>query len=379
MQVVILGAGGAVGETVARTVHGLSRGGPIDQVVVADYERERADDLADDLGDHRGPPVKGAFVDATDPGSLRDRLAGADAAAGAVGPFSEHERRIVEAAIDTGTPYASLCDDRAATLAALEVDDRAREAGVTVVPGIGWAPGLSNLLAAREIRRLREPRSVKFSWAGSAEDSGGDAALEHVLEIHAERAPRVEDGEETTVPAGSDPECVTFPAPLGDVYVYGVDHPEPSTFHRVYPDLPEITVKGGLTETPLSGLFLGMGRSGIADSERRRRALTRALSSARSVVTPLVPGGPPLSGVRVDVEGIDPDGDHRSTTAGAVGHLDELAATPLSVMTRWLANETVVHPGVHPPETPALVGPDRFLEAVSDAGVRIRRGFDEQT
>ncbi|MFN3591658.1 MAG: hypothetical protein ACK4TG_05680, partial [Thermaurantiacus sp.] len=74
----------------------------------------------------------------------------------------------VRAAIEAGVPYVSLCDDYDAAQAVLELDLLAKEKGVTVITGLGWTPGLSNVLARRAADQLDEVDEIHVAWAGSA-------------------------------------------------------------------------------------------------------------------------------------------------------------------------------------------------------------------
>ncbi len=101
---------------------------------------------------------------------------------------------MVKAAIAARKPYVSLCDDADAAAAALKHDDAARQAGVTIVTGLGWTPGLTNILALRAAARLDKTTSVTIAWAGSAQESGGHAVALHTLHIFDGKVTTFADG-----------------------------------------------------------------------------------------------------------------------------------------------------------------------------------------
>src|SRR5690606_26877937 len=189
-----------------------------------------------------------------------------DVALGALGPFYLYEEPMVKAAIVSRTPYVSLCDDAVAAAAALRYDRTAREAGVTIVTGVGWTPGLTNILA----RRLA-------AWAGSAMESRGHAGALHTLYICDGRVTAFADGRHVEVPAGSGSEDIEFPPPLGRVRVCHVGHPEPLTLPQHIPGVRSVALKGGLVEPTLHRLAVLTRRLGLARTHGWREFWAREL------------------------------------------------------------------------------------------------------
>jgi saccharopine dehydrogenase-like NADP-dependent oxidoreductase len=142
----------------------------VDEIVVADLELAAAERVAG----RTGSKARAVAVDAADPAGLRDLLRGADVVLNTVGPFYRFGVPILEAAIDAGCHYLDICDDWEPTLAMLELDSRARNAGVTAIVGVGASPGVSNLLAAKAISRLDAVEEVITGWGLSATDTGSD-------------------------------------------------------------------------------------------------------------------------------------------------------------------------------------------------------------
>ena len=174
MRVVALGGAGDMGRYVVRTAVKYDF---VDEIVVADLELAAAERVAG----RTGSKARAVAVDAADPASLRDLLRGADVVLNTVGPFYRFGVPILEAAIDAGCHNLDICDDWEPTLAMLELDSRARNAGVTAIVGVGASPGVSNLLAAKAISRLDAVEEVITGWGLSAtdtesdEDPGGEA------------------------------------------------------------------------------------------------------------------------------------------------------------------------------------------------------------
>ena len=56
-------------------------------------------------------------------------------------------------------------------------------AGVTVLTGLGWTPGLSNLLALKGAQQFDLVDEINVAWGSSASDSEGYAVILHTMHI----------------------------------------------------------------------------------------------------------------------------------------------------------------------------------------------------
>jgi hypothetical protein len=89
--------------------------------------------------------VRVASVD--DPASLDRALAGADAVINSAGPFAETAAPVIEAALRAGIPYVDVAAEIEANLDTFaHFADRARAAGIPVVPAMAFYGGLGDLL-----------------------------------------------------------------------------------------------------------------------------------------------------------------------------------------------------------------------------------------
>lgn len=99
-------------------------------------------------------------VNALDPASLSAFLQDVDVVLSCV-PYWMHPR-IAKVAIETGTNMVDLGGNTEVTMETLAMDELAREAGVTLVPDCGLAPGLVNNLGCWLIEHLDTTESVKL-------------------------------------------------------------------------------------------------------------------------------------------------------------------------------------------------------------------------
>jgi saccharopine dehydrogenase-like NADP-dependent oxidoreductase len=161
MRILVTGGGGEMGAYACRA---LAKADEVDEVVIADRDEARAAALALELG----PSARSVALDISDPGALRGALAGVEIVLNTAGPFYRFGRLVLEAAIETGTQYLDICDDWEPTLEMLELDEQARNAGVTAVIGIGASPGTSNMLAVLAMNQCDTVDRVFTAWRASA-------------------------------------------------------------------------------------------------------------------------------------------------------------------------------------------------------------------
>lgn len=127
--------------------------GQAGHVLLADLDRERAVAAAHRVNVLAGREVaRGMALDVTDGGTLVEALRPLDAALGAVS--YRFNQAISEAAIRAGTHLCDLGGNMDVVQGQLAMHDRARRAGVCIVPDCGEAPGLANNLCAHALSLL---------------------------------------------------------------------------------------------------------------------------------------------------------------------------------------------------------------------------------
>lgn len=226
-RVIVVGGGGAMGRWAVRTAADFPF---VSDLVVADLDLERAREICDEVGG----PARAEQLDVTNEDRLRELFAKCDVVLNTVGPFAVFGDRILRTAIDCGCDYLDIDDDWESTLAALDSDERARQAGVRVVKGMGASPGVSNLLAAAAASELDEVHEIYTGWKTSgtkidARDASGglSAALAHWL-LQSSGTIRTWENGTWTEPAPVERVELDFPG-LGPHTVYTCGHPEPVT------------------------------------------------------------------------------------------------------------------------------------------------------
>jgi short subunit dehydrogenase-like uncharacterized protein len=94
--------------------------------------------------------VRAASVD--DPAALDQALAGSSAIINCAGPFAETAPPLIEAALRSKIPYLDVAAEIEANLDTLaNYDERAREAGIIILPAMAFFGGLGDLLATAAV------------------------------------------------------------------------------------------------------------------------------------------------------------------------------------------------------------------------------------
>ncbi|WP_276252762.1 saccharopine dehydrogenase family protein [Halomontanus rarus] len=164
-SLLIYGSYGYTGRLIAREA--VSRGG---SPVVAGRDHRRVLEQGHELG------VESRTFDLEEPTSAIERRVEAfDAVLNCAGPFEETCEPLVEACLETGTDYLDITGEFRVFERLLTDDRRAQEAGVTVLPGVGFDVVPSDCLAAFLSAQLPSATDLALGLAGVGSLSRGTA------------------------------------------------------------------------------------------------------------------------------------------------------------------------------------------------------------
>ena len=343
MTAILLVGVGAVGRRAARQ---LAETDGVERILIADRAAGSAAEAAEAMGKQ---------AEVVDWSPDRPLPAGVTAVASAVGGAAE--RAVFERAVEAGVPAAGCGDDASTVRSLLDLDDAAREAGVTLAAGCGLAPGLADVLARHAAGALDSVDEICVARAGSA----GPACRSAVDRAGRGAAPEWRDGAWARHRAGSGRQLVWFPAPVGGLDCHRAASGQALLLVDAFPTLRRASMR---IATPLGpGAAVPGGH----------------LLGHIPVVSTLL-GGPAAKRAR------DPDGDWGAAWVevrgrrgrseeilvyGAVDRMAFAAGAVLAVTTLWLAGlgaAPVPTTGAH--GLAALVDPVPFLGELARRGVK---------
>ncbi len=263
-KVIVLGGCGAVGRVVVKTLAGDET---FDSIVIGDIDVDTAQKLADAITEK---PVSIAAVNALEPETVRQAIAGCDLVVNCVGPFYKTVMPVVETVIDSGINYLDICDDVDVTEELLAMSERAEQAGITMVIGMGNSPGATNLLAKFAADHLLdETEAVDIFHAHGGESFEGKGVIGHRFHCMSIDIPMFLDGKLQYVKFFEEDGLALrrpfdFPILGDDIMVYPYPHPEQVTLPQ-YLNVRRVTNRGTILPAAYYQLTMDVCRLGMAD------------------------------------------------------------------------------------------------------------------
>ena len=212
MKVLVLG-GGAQGSAAA---YDLLQDPEVEEVVIGDMKPDASPSF---LAEHLGDRLRLEVVDARDGDSVRSAMQGMDAVVCALPYYFNTE--MTRLAIEMGAHFADLGGNTEIVEEQRAMDSSAADAGVSVIPDCGLAPGMVNILAQSGIDELDETESVRM-WVGGLPQNPEPPlnyqivySMEGVLDYYTTPGLVLHEGAPTEVEALTGLEEVEFPEPMG--------------------------------------------------------------------------------------------------------------------------------------------------------------------
>lgn len=319
MRVAVVGAG-ACGARAGRQLLSLA---PPDDLVVVDPDEGRGDAVVTSLGH---PARLAGEVPALDTGDVLLLAA------------PGNHRAVAEAAIDQGAHVVSVTDVVDEVRSLLDLDAAARSAGVHVVAGAGFSPGLSCVLASLGARGFERVDEVHVAKVGT----GGPSCARQHHQALGGQAFDWRDGQWEHRSAGSGRELCWFPDPVGAVDCYRAALPEALLLAPALPGVTRVTARMAANRRDRFTARLPMLRRPHSEGE--------------------------LGAIRVEVRGAE--GPARNDRVlGAVDRPAVAAGTVAAVACRWALDGRLSRTGAA--GLASLVEPGPFLAALANRGVKV--------
>ncbi len=219
----------------------LARSEEFDKVVIADVNLERAKRTEKKISSDK---VTVAKVDASDVDGMAKAFKGFDLILNGVIP--RFNMNIMNACLKANASYADMAWDvaldetRAGQVIKetpawkqLKLDPEFKKANLTAMMGLGCDPGLSNLFARMAADRLDRVKEILVRDGDNGMVEGHKFAPlwspETLIEEVLMPATVYKDGSYRKLPPFSGKEIFEFPAPVGSLPIYNVDHEESET------------------------------------------------------------------------------------------------------------------------------------------------------
>ena len=370
MRALIIGGVGGMGQGVARD---LVKQDKVTEIVLADLypdperlskklrESDKTLLVKMDVNDHEG---------------MVQAFNNTDVVINTAGPFYKTAVPVARAAVAAKKNYIDICDDYEGTQILFEsdIDQLAKDAGITVLTGMGSDPGTNNVLVKWYADRLDAVDEIYLYWVVSIAELAG-AAWDHSLHMTLGKIPQYIDGELVHVEGGTDVVAEQFLAPLGVCHVRYVGHPQPLTLPRYIRGVRNVIIKGALIPLWVDELIAEQKATGLLSTE--------PLDLKGVQVTPYdltlklwekIPdgrdNGPQSSGLKVIVKGRR--GDKKITyTADMVGRMAPGTGLPAAIAALMMDDGHVTVKGVVAPE--GCIDPDIFLKIFLGRGAKIHQ------
>lgn len=370
MRVLVLGGTGGMGQGVARD---LIKQAQIKEVILGDIntdlnrvqEKLRASEkislIKIDVNDHKG---------------MVETIKKVDVVVNCAGPFYKTAVAVARAAVEAKVNYIDICDDYEAAeiLFASDIDRAAKEAGITVLTGMGSDPGTNNVLVKWYANKLDRVDEICLYWVVSIAELSG-AAWDHSLHMVLGNIPQFLDGKLEYVEGGSGEEMEKFLEPLGECLISYVGHPQPFTIPRYIKGVKKVVIKGALIPQWVDRLIKEQKATGLLNKE------SIDVKGAKIVPYDLalrlwetIPkdrdNGPAASGLKVIVKG-ERGGNQVIYTADIVGRMAPGTGLPASIAALMMDAGEVQVKGVVAPE--GCINPDKFLTELLKRGAKIHQ------
>ena len=227
MHIIVLGGAGAMGRITVRT---LIEYEDVDQVTIADYNEERAREVAATLGSSK---IQVKQIDVNDSERLSQLLQGSDVALNAVEYI--YNLPVLEACIQERVHYADLGGLFHITRKLMDRSAAAEAAGITAMVGMGGTPGITNLLARAAVDKLERVDSIRVQL-GCSDATPSTAPLvapysiRTILDEFTKQPQVFQDGAWYPQQPLTGQEEMVFPLPVGRATAIYSLHSECATF-----------------------------------------------------------------------------------------------------------------------------------------------------
>ncbi len=377
MKVVILGAG-LMGKEAARD---LVKSDEVDKVYMADLNVRQAEDFAEELNSDKLDILR---LDAQNEVQLRDVMRLGDVVINAL--FYTFNEKVARIAVDIGVHSIDLGGHiGGATDAVLALADQAKAKGITIIPDLGVAPGMINILTGYGAGKLDRVMTIKLYVGGIPVNPEPPLnynvvfSLEGVFDHYTDPSHVIRNGQLLEVPSLSEVESIYFEQ-YGELEAFHTSGGT-STLTKSFPNVETLEYKTirykGHAEKFQLLVDLGLlSRNKVVVIDGKPIKIRDIM---RELLSPQLRLGDKSDVVllRVIVSGVK-NGNPVTYEYDLITEKDQTVnetamaratANTLSVVAKMIGNGTITKRGVHPPEQ--IVPGELYMQEMKNRGVVI--------
>lgn len=374
MKILVLGAG-RMGHG---AVHDLVHNSPgVELVTVADVDLKKAEDIAEAVGT---PRVDAQHVDAANSSDVAALMRGHDAVISCVNYW--YNVSLSRAAIEASASFCDLGGNNYIVDEQLALDDQARDAGISIIPDCGLAPGMVSILAMHGAAEFDSVDEIHIRVGGLPQDPKPPLdyqlvfSVEGLINEYVEVARVIRNGEITEVPSMTEVEQLEFDGfpPLEAFQTSGGTSTLPDSFLGKIKELDYKTIRyAGHCEKFKTMIDLGLCSSEEIVANYQKVVPRKVFGE---LLTRNLPAdGPDYVLVRLDFAGTK-DGAEKKLRYDIVDKQDEATglsammrttAFPASIIAQMMAKGDVLSRGALPQEK--AIDPQRFVDELTRRGI----------
>ncbi|MFD1204930.1 saccharopine dehydrogenase C-terminal domain-containing protein [Sporosarcina contaminans] len=378
MKVVVLGAG-LMGKEAVRD---LVKRNEVEKVYLADLNIRQAENFAEQLMSEKLDLLS---LDATNDVQLQEVMALGDIVINAL--FYTFNEKVARTAIEIGVHSVDLGGHiGGATDAVLELADKAADKGVTIIPDLGVAPGMINILSGYGAGKLDQVDSIKLYVGGVPVnpepplDYNVVFSLEGVFDHYTDPSHVIRNGKLIEIPSLSEIETIHFDG-YGDMEAFHTSGGT-STLTKTFPHVKTLEYKTvrykGHAEKFQLLVDLGLlSRNNEVTVDGRS---VKVRDVMREQLSPQLRLGDKSDAVLLRVivsgeaQGMPTTYEYNLVTEKDLS-VNETAmaratANTISVVAQMIGNGQITKRGVHPPEM--IVPGEFYIEEMKKRGVVIQ-------
>lgn len=235
MKVTLLGAGL---QGIA-TALDLAWNKNMSEIVLADFNLDRANYVADLCNTRYGKKVKAVKCDVSDFNALVELIKGSDLVINEVNYY--YNCHVMDACLEAKVNYVDIGGLYVETIKQMKYNERFKNAGLLAIIGIGGTPGVTNVCARWAVDQLDTVEEINIycgcdDWSNSKKAFEVTYAIETIMDEFYMKPIQYFNGEYVEVEPRSGGEVIQYSQPIGEMYSYFIMHSEIGTLPEVYKD-----------------------------------------------------------------------------------------------------------------------------------------------